>query len=150
MEMGLTWLSIVCLLFLQRGIGLNCTTPFLFTIISSTDGIVFFNPLTFYCCNFLRISITFRRMDESKRPTGFVPEPDLQGIQPLSYEEDKAQKLNASKPEYHMKKQSVRRAVNTEARGSAERSYTHIEPREPTWSRRGPANRRRVGLNLSS
>ncbi|XP_075655740.1 RNA demethylase ALKBH9B [Castanea sativa] len=97
-----------------------------------------------------RISITFRRMDESKRPTGFVPEPDLQGIQPLSYEEDKAQKLNAPKPEYHMKKQSVRRAVNMEARGSAERSYTHIEPREPTWSRRGPANRRRVGLNLSS
>nr|XP_023871387.1 uncharacterized protein LOC111983978 [Quercus suber]POE87187.1 rna demethylase alkbh5 [Quercus suber] len=97
-----------------------------------------------------RISITFRRMDESKRPTGFVPVPDLQGIQPLSYEEDKAQKLNASKPEYHMKKQSVRRAVNMEARGSAERSYTYIEPRESTWSRRGPANRRRVGLNLSS
>ncbi|KAK9991124.1 hypothetical protein SO802_026109 [Lithocarpus litseifolius] len=97
-----------------------------------------------------RISITFRRMDESKRPTGFVPEPDLQGIQPLSYEEDKAQKLNATKPEYHMKKQSVRRAVNMEARGSAERSYTYIEPHESTWSRRGPANRRRTGLNLSS
>ncbi|KAE9585667.1 putative oxoglutarate/iron-dependent dioxygenase, alpha-ketoglutarate-dependent dioxygenase AlkB [Lupinus albus] len=33
-----------------------------------------------------RISITFRRMDESKRPIDHVPEPHLQGIQPLVYE----------------------------------------------------------------
>ncbi|CAI9276464.1 unnamed protein product [Lactuca saligna] len=33
-----------------------------------------------------RISITFRKMDESKWPGGFVPEPDLQGLEPLSYE----------------------------------------------------------------
>ncbi|XP_024006282.1 uncharacterized protein LOC18011450 [Eutrema salsugineum] len=33
-----------------------------------------------------RISITFRKMDESKRPVWFTPEPDLQGIQPLPYE----------------------------------------------------------------
>ncbi|KAL4569025.1 hypothetical protein LXL04_024652 [Taraxacum kok-saghyz] len=33
-----------------------------------------------------RISITFRKMDESKWPSGFVPEPDLQGLEPLSYE----------------------------------------------------------------
>ncbi|ESQ30609.1 hypothetical protein EUTSA_v10012104mg, partial [Eutrema salsugineum] len=32
------------------------------------------------------ISITFRKMDESKRPVWFTPEPDLQGIQPLPYE----------------------------------------------------------------
>lgn len=30
-----------------------------------------------------RISITFRKMDESKRPVWFTPEPDLQGIEPL-------------------------------------------------------------------
>ncbi|KAL1209204.1 RNA demethylase ALKBH9B [Cardamine amara subsp. amara] len=30
-----------------------------------------------------RISITFRKMDESKRPVWFIPEPDLQGIQPI-------------------------------------------------------------------
>ncbi|KFK36051.1 hypothetical protein AALP_AA4G071500 [Arabis alpina] len=33
-----------------------------------------------------RISITFRKMNESKRPVWFTPEPDLQGIQPLPYE----------------------------------------------------------------
>ena len=110
----------------------------------------FFNLLTFYCYNFLRISITFRRMDESKWPNGYVPEPDLQGIQPLSYEVDKAKRLNAPKPERHMSKQSVRNRGNMEVRGSAERSDTYIEPRESTWSRRGPANRRRVGVNLGS
>ncbi|KAJ0968717.1 hypothetical protein J5N97_021594 [Dioscorea zingiberensis] len=30
-----------------------------------------------------RISITFRKMDEKKWPMGFIPEPDLQNIQPL-------------------------------------------------------------------
>lgn len=33
-----------------------------------------------------RISITFRKMDESKRPVGFTPEPDLEEIKPLPYE----------------------------------------------------------------
>lgn len=33
-----------------------------------------------------RISITFRKMDESKRPVGFTPEPYLEGIKPLPYE----------------------------------------------------------------
>lgn len=28
-------------------------------------------------------------MDESKRPVGFTPEPDLQGIKPLPYEQTK-------------------------------------------------------------
>ncbi|KAD3640705.1 hypothetical protein R6Q59_003404 [Mikania micrantha] len=36
-----------------------------------------------------RISITFRKMDESKCPVGFIPEPDLQGIEPLVYGSDK-------------------------------------------------------------
>uniref|UniRef100_A0A0D6QUJ5 Fe2OG dioxygenase domain-containing protein n=1 Tax=Araucaria cunninghamii TaxID=56994 RepID=A0A0D6QUJ5_ARACU len=35
-----------------------------------------------------RISITFRKMDQSKLPYNFVPEPDLQGIEPLSYMKD--------------------------------------------------------------
>ncbi|KAL1215564.1 RNA demethylase ALKBH9B [Cardamine amara subsp. amara] len=34
-----------------------------------------------------RISITFRKMDESKRPVGFIPEPDLQEVKPLPYEQ---------------------------------------------------------------
>ncbi|XP_024975125.1 RNA demethylase ALKBH5 isoform X2 [Cynara cardunculus var. scolymus] len=36
-----------------------------------------------------RVSITFRKMDESKWPNGFIPEPDLQGLEPLVYESDK-------------------------------------------------------------
>ncbi|XP_020113100.1 uncharacterized protein LOC109727393 [Ananas comosus] len=33
-----------------------------------------------------RISITFRKMDETKRPIEFIPEPDLQNIVPLPYD----------------------------------------------------------------
>ncbi|KAK3007680.1 hypothetical protein RJ639_014817, partial [Escallonia herrerae] len=33
-----------------------------------------------------RISITFRKMDESRWPIGFAPEPDLQGLERLPYE----------------------------------------------------------------
>ncbi|KAI3861460.1 hypothetical protein MKW98_000412 [Papaver atlanticum] len=40
-----------------------------------------------------RISITFRKMDEGKCPLGFVPEPDLLGIQPLPYESDESNVL---------------------------------------------------------
>ncbi|KAK1359849.1 RNA demethylase ALKBH5 [Heracleum sosnowskyi] len=44
-----------------------------------------------------RISITFRKMDESKWPVGFTPEPDLQGLQPLSYEVDRSKHSSISK-----------------------------------------------------
>ncbi|KAK1304361.1 hypothetical protein QJS10_CPB11g00810 [Acorus calamus] len=40
-----------------------------------------------------RISITFRRMDDRKRPIGFQPEPDLQHIQPLDYDSDSPKNL---------------------------------------------------------
>ncbi|KAG6645583.1 hypothetical protein I3843_08G126300 [Carya illinoinensis] len=117
-----------------------------------------------------RISITFRRMDESKRPIGYVEEPDLLGIQPLPYQVvEKEKRLNAPKPDPYMK-QSYRRPVNMESRGSAEGSDTYRrpresswrpvytrsrgsaeggdtyrEPRESSWSRGGPPNRRIVG-----
>ncbi|CAN8271210.1 unnamed protein product [Cochlearia groenlandica] len=40
---------------------------------------------------FDRISITFRKMDESKRPVWFTPDPSLQGIEPLpSLEHDRS------------------------------------------------------------
>uniref|UniRef100_A0A7N0ZW74 Fe2OG dioxygenase domain-containing protein n=1 Tax=Kalanchoe fedtschenkoi TaxID=63787 RepID=A0A7N0ZW74_KALFE len=45
-----------------------------------------------------RISITFRRMDESKRPVGFVPEQDLHAIQPLSYEVDRLEESSPQTP----------------------------------------------------
>ncbi|KAE8668898.1 hypothetical protein F3Y22_tig00112281pilonHSYRG00042 [Hibiscus syriacus] len=42
-----------------------------------------------------RISITFRRMDELKRPVGYTPEPDLQGIEPLTYDAQRPKGLNS-------------------------------------------------------
>lgn len=122
--------------------------------------------LCIHCYNLFRISITFRRMDEIKRPVGYVAEPDLQGIQPLSYEVDKTRRINASKPERYMKNPAFRRPVNVEARGSAEGSDpyidrrestwrgsaegsdTYIDRRESTWNRRGPPNRWRVRRNV--
>ncbi|XP_041020910.1 RNA demethylase ALKBH9B-like [Juglans microcarpa x Juglans regia] len=116
-----------------------------------------------------RISITFRRMDESKRPIGYVEEPDLLDIQPLPYQVEKEKRLNAPKPDRYMK-QSFRRPVNMESRGPAEGSDTYRrphesswrpvntrsrgpaeggdtyrEPRESNWSRGVPPNRRREG-----
>lgn len=96
-----------------------------------------------------RISITFRRMDESKRPKGYAPEPDLQDIQPLSYEEDKITRLNT--PRGERQRHSTRRVGNSEMRGSAERSHVHPEPHDSTWSRRGSGIRwnRGRGVNVN-
>nr|XP_043605944.1 RNA demethylase ALKBH9B isoform X2 [Erigeron canadensis] len=55
-----------------------------------------------------RISITFRKMDESKWPIGFVPEPDLQGLEPLPYGSDKLKdNSNLSKPSHPSDRQTV-------------------------------------------
>lgn len=57
---------------------------------------------------FYRISITFRRMDESKRPFGYTPEPDLQGLRPLPDEKhDRPSNRNASR-ESRPKHSSIR------------------------------------------
>ncbi|XP_041016623.1 RNA demethylase ALKBH9B-like [Juglans microcarpa x Juglans regia] len=50
-----------------------------------------------------RISITFRRMDDSKRPIGYVTEPDLQDIQQLPYVVDRRNYRlnNCPRPEYY-------------------------------------------------
>lgn len=57
-----------------------------------------------------RISITFRKMDESKHPLHFVPEPDLQGLEPLrdDNEEDKSNKHNGSRSIHYSRKPVVR------------------------------------------
>ncbi|KAF7830393.1 RNA demethylase ALKBH9B-like [Senna tora] len=70
-----------------------------------------------------RISITFRRMDVSKRPTRYVPEPDLQGIQPLAYEVDPEKRPNGSKPNGY------------------DRNDKNLEAYEMTRSLQWPANR---------
>ncbi|KAJ7958438.1 oxidoreductase, 2OG-Fe(II) oxygenase family protein [Quillaja saponaria] len=97
-----------------------------------------------------RISITFRKMDESKRPTGYVPEPDLQGIQPLSYEVDKAKRSNGPKSDRQFRRQTYRRGGRMEARVSRDGSDIYSEPRDSTQTRLWPANRRRDRVNLGS
>ncbi|XP_057960617.1 RNA demethylase ALKBH9B [Malania oleifera] len=85
-----------------------------------------------------RISITFRKMDESKRPVGFVPEPDLQGLQPLSYEENKSRRPNPPN--------SPRRG-NRRAAGRRERNAEEVRRIVESRSRRGPP-RQRIRVNL--
>ncbi|KAL0332730.1 UNVERIFIED_CONTAM: RNA demethylase ALKB, partial [Sesamum calycinum] len=61
-----------------------------------------------------RISITFRRMDESKRPSGYAPEPDLEGLQPLLVEADRSRKYYASRPRRSSGKPAVGRGDRME------------------------------------
>ncbi|XP_031095929.1 RNA demethylase ALKBH9B-like isoform X1 [Ipomoea triloba] len=93
-----------------------------------------------------RISITFRRMDESKRPVGYVPDPDLQGLQPLSYEVDKYKKPKTVKPRRSMKKQVVRQEESAgKIRRSIERS---LELRHSGQTQQWHASRQRVRVDL--
>ncbi|KAL0726105.1 hypothetical protein Bca4012_022198 [Brassica carinata] len=97
-----------------------------------------------------RISITFRKMDESKRPVGFTLDPDLQGIKPLPYE----QTTQSSTPPVIAAISSTRwnndqNGGNYDSRGGghregrkhheSRRGYHHSESRE--WS--SSSNRRR-------
>ncbi|XP_058724971.1 RNA demethylase ALKBH9B-like [Vicia villosa] len=84
-----------------------------------------------------RISITFRRMDESKRPAGYVPEPDLQGIQPLAYEAEQEESNKSSgghnrSNDRQMSRNNDRRGGRIDGMGSAPRNDRFSEPRE--WS----------------
>jgi hypothetical protein len=92
--------------------------------------------------NFARISITFRRMDESKRPAGYIPEPDLQGIQPLAYEAEQEEKKSTvgengeNRPHNHYMRRDNRRGGRIDGMGSAPRSDRFSEPRE--WTQNSP------------
>ncbi|KAL2318003.1 hypothetical protein Fmac_031879 [Flemingia macrophylla] len=85
-----------------------------------------------------RISITFRKMDISKRPFGYVPEPDLQGIQPLAYEVDQVpqeKKPSGHRPSRHTKRYKDRRGGGrNDAMGSATRNDRFLEPRDSNLS----------------
>ncbi|CAI9780566.1 unnamed protein product [Fraxinus pennsylvanica] len=86
-----------------------------------------------------RISITFRKMDESKLPIGYVPESDLQGLQPLPYEDDSSKSYNPSKERHFSKTQASGRDEKTERgmRSAGRYSNAHYSGR----SRQGPVNR---------
>ncbi|VFQ93469.1 unnamed protein product [Cuscuta campestris] len=80
-----------------------------------------------------RILITFRKMAESKRPLGYVPDPDLQGLQPISYEVDKSKKSKTPRQRrqhnHDMKKHSV--GLEDNVRGNRRRPVERgfVEPR---------------------
>ncbi|KAE8695132.1 2-oxoglutarate and Fe(II)-dependent oxygenase superfamily protein isoform 2 [Hibiscus syriacus] len=106
-----------------------------------------------------RLSITFRRMDELKRPVGYTPEPDLQGIEPLTYDAQRPKGLNsprsvgAQRPrginspisERRVKGQPFRRG---EAKGFTE-SNEQLEHRSSTQPRRGSSYKRKFTVNQS-
>ncbi|OVA04901.1 Oxoglutarate/iron-dependent dioxygenase [Macleaya cordata] len=83
-----------------------------------------------------RISITFRKMDEAKHPIGFIPEPDLQGIQPLPYDPDESKRSTPLKSPLSVRRQPVISEGKSERRGFIGRgSYSEI--REGNSERRG-------------
>ncbi|XP_059293065.1 RNA demethylase ALKBH9B [Lycium ferocissimum] len=95
-----------------------------------------------------RISITFRRMDEAKRPTEYVSEHDLEGLQPVSYEADTQKKSSSSRPRFSARKQSVGQEESMERVKMPMRR--HSEPRYTGRYRRGPPNRQWVGANTEN
>ncbi|PWA68942.1 2-oxoglutarate (2OG) and Fe(II)-dependent oxygenase superfamily protein [Artemisia annua] len=81
-----------------------------------------------------RISITFRKMDESKWPAGFHPEPDLQGLEPLVYESDTPKGGSSiSKPQSQVSnRQAFRRdgfVAETDLRGLEPVAYESDRPK---------------------
>lgn len=86
-------------------------------------------------------------MDESKRPFGFVPEPDLQGIQPLPYDADKPKIF---KSDGQAKKQRVRRESKMDGREYGERSDARSQPHYSGRYRRRPTDKQRVRVNLGN
>lgn len=90
-------------------------------------------------------------MDESKCPIGYVPEPDLQGLEPLTFGADKSKKMNSPKFRVPGKRQVVKREDRgenvAEVKGSTQRGS---ELRLSNRSRQGPMNRRRIRLHFDS
>lgn len=101
-----------------------------------------------------RISITFRRMDEAKRPDGYSPESDLQGLQPLSYDSDKPKKQDLSKPQWQRDRQQMARRTRdyrpVEARGSPDGGGNYSEPRVLPRTRQVFMDRRKLRVSLGS
>ncbi|KAG6766703.1 hypothetical protein POTOM_027874 [Populus tomentosa] len=94
-----------------------------------------------------RVSITFRKMDEAKRPIGFIPDPGLQGIQPLPYEPDETKRLNSPKSEPYMKRRPFDKEGKMEGRRFAENG-SQSEPYYSSQSRRPAAYQRRIKENI--
>ena len=81
-------------------------------------------------------------MDATKRPVGFVPEPDLQGIQPLVYEVDKEKRSNGPRPNHYTRRHRDRRGSRMDATGSTNGSDRYSDSRELSQNPQRSANRR--------
>ncbi|XP_022133128.1 uncharacterized protein LOC111005802 [Momordica charantia] len=98
-----------------------------------------------------RISITFRRIDDSKRPFEYASEPDLQGIQPLPYEvSENDVPTSPVSSEREIRRQPFTRGSHMRTRGSGNRSDTRFEPRNSGRAQHRPADNRRSRVNLDS
>lgn len=87
-------------------------------------------------------------MDEAKWPVGYTPEPDLQGLQPLSYKVDRSKYSSTSKINHPANMQSARSENNRDR--LKERGSLGPGPwrQGPGPRRQGPLNRQRLRLNL--
>ncbi|XP_047334995.1 RNA demethylase ALKBH9B-like [Impatiens glandulifera] len=90
-----------------------------------------------------RISITFRKMDESKWPTAYNPEPDLQGIQPLGYANNKTRWQKNPRPVD--KQQAARRVGGGNREGSYARENLGGGNREGSYARENLGGGNREG-----
>lgn len=95
-----------------------------------------------------RISITFRKMDENKLPLGFVPEPDLQGLQPLPYDVDDS---NSTSTPWKHSPQIIRQHIKREVpdRGFLDR-VSRSEPRFSGRTRSQPGSQRKMRMSLGT
>ncbi|GAA0151675.1 hypothetical protein LIER_44101 [Lithospermum erythrorhizon] len=92
-------------------------------------------------CNIVFTNI-LHMMDESKRPVGSVPEPDLQGLRPLANDRPEPNKSMQSSPGSYSREPAVHRQDNgTRMKWPDRRS---LEPRNSGPTQRAPMNWRKV------
>lgn len=93
-------------------------------------------------------------MDEAKRPDGYSPEPDLQGLQPLSYDSDKPKKQDLSKPQWQRDRQQMDRRTRdyrpVEARGSPAGGGNYSAARVLPRTRRVFMDRQKLRVSFGS
>ncbi|KAK9713246.1 hypothetical protein RND81_06G014400 [Saponaria officinalis] len=94
-----------------------------------------------------RISITFRRMDESKRPVYYSPEPDLQDLKPLCFEDETPNTPPSAQPQ--VAKQAVPPQVGRHGTSGGGFRSERKKSEEPRYSvrGRGPSNGPRTRIN---
>eukprot|EP00262_Sarcandra_glabra_P004858 TRINITY_DN16106_c0_g1_i1.p1 TRINITY_DN16106_c0_g1~~TRINITY_DN16106_c0_g1_i1.p1 ORF type:complete len:533 (-),score=74.82 TRINITY_DN16106_c0_g1_i1:379-1878(-) len=100
-----------------------------------------------------RISITFRRMDDNKRPFGFVPEQDLQDLKPLPYDLGKLRRLQPTTPKPTPKPNANMWVIESDFDGVREsgrrgRGGVYLDQSQPSRVSLRSVNKRRVRVNL--